>query len=107
MCAQIVKRYFNFDFFRISQVNRGAVGEMKPGGHLDGPAGLIRHDRLQGHQQGCGNRAGWGLGFVGIIHGDVYTKRNILNKCQERNVLQYHGDNAREAKTKGFNLNTT
>jgi len=30
------------DFFRISQVNRGAMGEMETGGCLDGPYGLCR-----------------------------------------------------------------
>ena len=56
MCAQIVKSYLSFnDFFMISQVNRGVVGEMEPGCLLDGPVGLIRHQRLQGlaiHVQG-------------------------------------------------------
>ncbi len=56
------------DFSRVSQVNGGAVGQVKPGGYLDRPNCLPRCHRSHGYHKLRRKRSGGGAFSVGDIH---------------------------------------
>ncbi len=80
-------------------MNRGTMGEMKPGGHLRSPNCLFWRHGSHGNHQRRGKGARGHTGSVSDVHGNVFTLLQIPHRDPRSQQTVLERETAAQEKT--------